>query len=125
MALKKINKLYYSIGEVSKITNLKQYVLRYWETEFPSIKPDKNRAGNRVYKEKDIENFKIVQSLLHEKKYTIKGARQYLKDLKKDLNLQNKTKVETVSKYSTADLETLKKIKHGLSDLLTTIQKYK
>jgi DNA-binding transcriptional MerR regulator len=120
-----VAKLYHSISEVSNLLGLKQYVLRYWETEFPSIKPDKNRAGNRVYKEKDIENFKIVQSLLHEKKYTIKGARQYLKDLKKDLNLQNKTKVETVSKYSTADLETLKKIKHGLSDLLTTIQKYK
>ena len=118
-------KLYHSISEVSDMLGLKQYVLRYWETEFPSIKPDKNRAGNRVYKEKDIENFKIIQTLLHEKKFTIKGARQYLKDMKKDSSLQQhrngvKSKVE-----SSGDVETLKKIKSGLTDLLNTIQKYK
>ena len=49
-----IKKLYYSIGEVSKITELKQYVLRYWETEFKQLKPTKNKAGNRTYKQKDI-----------------------------------------------------------------------
>ena len=63
-----MEKLYHSISEVSNLLGLKQYVLRYWETEFPNIKPDKNRAGNRVYKEKDINNFKIVQTLLHDKK---------------------------------------------------------
>ena len=104
---------------------LKQYVLRYWETEFPSIKPDKNRAGNRVYKEKDIENFKIVQSLLHEKKFTIKGAQQYLKDLKKNPNLNQSMKNKSQSIQQSADIETFKKIKHGLTDLLMTIQKYK
>ncbi|MBC8196632.1 MAG: MerR family transcriptional regulator [Candidatus Marinimicrobia bacterium] len=117
-------KLYYSISEVADMLELKQYVLRYWETEFPNIKPDKNRAGNRVYKEKDIENFKLVQKLLHEKKFTIKGARQYLKDLKKSSTQQKPTKT-TNNKSNLSDLNTLKKVKLGLTDLLTTIQKYK
>ena len=56
-----MSKLNHSIREVSNILGLKQYVLRYWETEFPSIKPDKNRAGNRVYKKKDIDNFNKTQ----------------------------------------------------------------
>lgn len=118
-------KLYHSISEVSDMLGLKQYVLRYWETEFPSIKPDKNRAGNRVYKEKDIENFKIIQTLLHEKKFTIKGARQYLKDMKKNPNSSQSMQNHNKSSEQFADVETLKKIKSGLTDLLKTIQKYK
>ena len=51
----KVKKLYYSIGEVSEMTELKSYVLRYWETEFSQLKPPKNRAGNRTYRQKDIE----------------------------------------------------------------------
>ena len=50
-----IKKLYYSIGEVSKMTGLKQYVLRYWETEFKQLNPNKNKAGNRTYRQKDID----------------------------------------------------------------------
>ena len=56
MQAREVKKLYYSIGEISQKTGLKQYVLRYWETEFSHIKPSKNRAGNRVYKESDYHN---------------------------------------------------------------------
>ena len=59
-----MKKLYYSIGEVSEITGLKQYVLRYWETEFSHIKPTKNRAGNRVYRSTDLDNIKELKNLL-------------------------------------------------------------
>ncbi len=76
-----IKKLYYSIGEVSETTDLKQYVLRYWESEFPQLSPAKNRAGNRTYREKDIELVNFIKTLLYEKKYTIEGARQKLKEL--------------------------------------------
>jgi len=76
-----IKKLYYSIGEVSETTDLKQYVLRYWESEFPQLSPAKNRAGNRTYREKDIELVNFIKTLLYEKKYTIEGARQKLKQL--------------------------------------------
>ena len=65
IAPKNIKKLYYSIGEVSKITELKQYVLRYWETEFKQLKPTKNKAGNRTYKQKDIDLIAQILSLIH------------------------------------------------------------
>jgi DNA-binding transcriptional MerR regulator len=71
----KVKKLYYSIGEVSDLTNLKAYVLRYWETEFSSLKPPKNRAGNRTYRQKDIDIILEIKDLLYNKKYTIDGAR--------------------------------------------------
>lgn len=87
-----IKKLYYSIGEVSEATDLKQYVLRYWESEFPQLSPAKNRAGNRTYREKDIELVNFIKTLLYEKKYTIEGARQKLKELQDNglpLNIQS------------------------------------
>jgi|TARA_B110001454_G_C12609544_1_gene388085 DNA-binding transcriptional MerR regulator len=73
-----IKKLYYSIGEVSKMTELKQYVLRYWETEFKQLKPSKNRSGNRTYRQADIETILSIKSLLYDKKFTIVGARKQL-----------------------------------------------
>ena len=79
MKNKSIKKLYYSISEVSKITSLKQYVLRFWETEFPDLKPAKNRAGNRIYRLSDIKLIFLIKKLLYEDKYTIEGARQKLK----------------------------------------------
>ena len=73
-----IKKLYYSISEVSKITDLEQYVLRYWESEFEQLKPQKNRAGNRVYGNKDIKLILHIRHLLREERYTIEGAKQIL-----------------------------------------------
>ena len=74
-----IKKLYYSISEVSKITNLEQYVLRYWESEFDELKPAKNRAGNRIYTNKDIQLILFIKKLLREERYTIEGAKQVIK----------------------------------------------
>ena len=90
----KVKKLYYSIGEVSDITGLKAYVLRYWETEFSQLKPPKNRAGNRTYRQKDIDLIMQVKSLLYDKKYTIDGARTVLKDGHGTADL---IKIETVN----------------------------
>lgn len=73
-----IKKLYYSISEVSKLTQLEQYVLRYWESEFEQLCPAKNRAGNRVYTSKDIKLILFIKELLKDKKFTIEGARQIL-----------------------------------------------
>lgn len=75
-----IKKLYYSISEVSKITGLEQYVLRYWENEFEDLKPSKNRAGNRIYTNKDIQVILKIKKLLKEEKYTIEGAKKNLKE---------------------------------------------
>jgi DNA-binding transcriptional MerR regulator len=75
-----IKKLYYSISEVSKITGLEQYVLRYWETEFDELKPAKNRAGNRIYTNKDIKLIMYIKKLLRDEKYTIEGAKKVLEE---------------------------------------------
>jgi|TARA_B110000495_G_scaffold7956_1_gene5866 DNA-binding transcriptional MerR regulator len=74
----KVKKLYYSIGEVSELTQLKAYVLRYWETEFSQLKPPKNRAGNRTYRQKDIDMLLNIKDLLYKKKFTIDGARSVI-----------------------------------------------
>jgi DNA-binding transcriptional MerR regulator len=73
-----IKKLYYSISEVSKIADLEQYVLRYWESEFEQLKPAKNRAGNRIYTNKDIKMILYIKKLLRDERYTIEGAKQVL-----------------------------------------------
>ena len=79
-----IKKLYYSISEVSKITGIEQYVLRYWETEFDELKPQKNRAGNRIYTNKDIQLILHIKNLLRERKYTIEGAKKILENYSPD-----------------------------------------
>ncbi len=76
-------KAYYSIGEVCDLTGLKAHVLRYWETQFQLLHPTKNRAGNRVFRPKEIELILLVKHLLYEQKFTIGGARQKLLDMRK------------------------------------------
>lgn len=73
-----IRKLYHSISEVAALADLEPHVLRYWETEFEELHPKKNRAGNRVYTERDIEMVMRIRGLLRDDKYTIEGARQVL-----------------------------------------------
>ncbi len=80
-----LKKLYYSISEVSKLTGLEQYILRYWETEFEQLRPGKNRAGNRIYTNKDIKLILQIKRLLREEKYTIEGAKKILADI--DINI--------------------------------------
>ena len=75
-------KLYYSISEVSQMTGIEAYVLRFWEKEFPMLKPKKNRGGNRVYQRRDIEMVNRIRKLLYEENYTIEGARNRLRSLK-------------------------------------------
>lgn len=83
-----IKKLYYSISEVSKITSIEQYVLRYWETEFEQLRPQKNRAGNRIYTNKDIQLILHIKTLLRERKYTIEGAKKIMENYSPDKLMQ-------------------------------------
>ncbi len=73
------DKLYHSISEVSQMTGLEPYVLRFWEKEFPTLKPKKNRSGNRVYQKRDIEMVNRIKALLYKENYTIEGARARLR----------------------------------------------
>ena len=119
-----IKKLYYSISEVSEITQLKQYVLRYWETEFSQLKPSKNRAGNRIYRSHDIDLLMEIKSLLYDRKFTIKGAQQYLKSPSMKTR-QTFTKKKIIKLSDSLDVRTLKDLKNGLDDLIKLIEEFK
>lgn len=92
-----IKKLYYSISEVSKMTEVEQYVLRYWETEFEGLKPQKNRAGNRIFTNKDIQLILHIKNLLRNKKYTIEGAKKILEDFSPSEANASKSESEIVT----------------------------
>ena len=120
---KQIKKLYYSIGEVSKMTDLKAYVLRYWETEFKQLKPPKNRAGNRTYRQTDIDLIFFIKDLLYNKKFTIEGARTQLASIGDDVKTEQKVEKEVPAKAVPAKKETLVKIKQELETLLELLRK--
>jgi DNA-binding transcriptional MerR regulator len=73
-------KLFFRIGEVCDLIKVQPHVLRYWETEFPMLAPQKNRAGQRVYRRKDVEMVMRIRNLLYEEKFTIAGAKRKLQD---------------------------------------------
>ena len=73
------DKLYFRIGEVARIVGVKPYVLRYWESEFSGVRPGKSRSNQRLYRRKDVEKLLKIKELLHARRYTIEGARQFLK----------------------------------------------
>ncbi len=73
------DKLYFKIGEVAKIVGVKPYVLRYWETEFPVIRPGKTRSKHRLYRRRDVEALLEIKRLLHNERFTIEGAKRRLK----------------------------------------------
>ena len=124
MEARDIKKLYYSISEVSEITGLKQYVLRYWETEFSQLKPGKNRAGNRIYRLHDVDTIMEIKSLLYDRKFTIKGAQQHLKyPSEKSGQLIEKKNILKLS--NSIDIQTLKNVKQGLDDLIKLVEQFK
>ena len=72
------DKLFYKIGEVAELTELEPYVLRYWESEFPSLAPAKNNSGQRIYRRRDIETILRIKTLLYDEGFTIAGAKKKL-----------------------------------------------
>lgn len=102
---KEIEKLYWSISEVSEMLGLSQSQLRFWEKEFDNFNLKKNKKGDRFYTTKDIESLKMIKYLLKEKQYTIKGAKEKLK-----------ANTET-SEQQFQTVETLKKIREFLVQL--------
>ena len=106
----KIKKLYYSIGEVSNMVGLKSYVLRYWETEFKQLSPPKNRAGNRTYRQKDIDLIVEIKDLLYNKKYTIEGAKTMIGVNKED-------SIKTITDYNAI----LVNLKNELEEIIRII----
>ncbi len=106
------NKFFFRIGEVSKLTGVEPHVLRYWETEFKSLHPKKNKAGQRVYKKKDVLLILSIKELLYKQKYTIAGAKKRI-EAEQDLN------VLSVSNPSLKD--TLHEVKEELKEVLKVL----
>ena len=79
------DKLYYTIGEVSKMFNVNASLIRFWEKEFEVLKPKKNKKGNRLFTKADVENLRIIYHLVKERGYTLQGARAKLKSAKSEL----------------------------------------
>ena len=84
------NRLYFKIGDVARICELEPYVLRFWETQFPQLKPNKSGTGQRLYRRRDVEMALEIKRLVHGEGYTISGARQALEQGHRKPTLQAK-----------------------------------
>ena len=82
--MKRPQREFYAIGEVCDLFGIKPHVLRYWETQFPALSPPKNRAGNRVYRARDLELIALIQHLVRDERYTLEGARARIDELRKE-----------------------------------------
>ncbi len=103
------DKLYFRIGEVSKIAGVPPYVLRFWENEFKKIRPKRTPTGQRLYRKKDVELILSVKHLLYDRRFTIQGANQHL-------NAEKEERAEGVSP------STLETIKSELRDILSILK---
>lgn len=106
---KEITKLYYSIGEVAQILNLSSSLIRYWENEFPMLSPRKNRKGNRMFTDKDIDQIRLIHHLVKERGYTLDGAKKRLRE----------NKEATINKYNA--VQSLQKIRSYLVAMKQTL----
>jgi DNA-binding transcriptional MerR regulator len=112
------DKLYFRIGEVAKLCKLPAYVLRFWETEFPQLKPVKGSTGQRMYRQRDVENVLRIKKLLYEEGFTIAGARQHLKSETKPAAKQTGLPFPKSGRN-----EGLKKVRQGLQEILVILKK--
>ncbi len=108
-------RLYFRIGEVAGLCRLPAYVLRFWETEFPQLKPVKSSTGQRMYRRKDVENVLRIKKLLYEEGFTIAGARQHLRaETRSD-------KKQPPLPFPAAANANLNPIRQGLREILTLL----
>ena len=110
------DKPYFKIGEAARLCGVKPYVLRYWETEFKSIRPQKTKSQQRLYRRKDVELLLRIRHLLYDERFTIEGARGRLRELGHDEGAPPPVPPPDV------DVETLKKLKQGLVELFRMVE---
>ncbi len=109
------DKLYFRIGEIAELCHLPAYVLRFWETEFPQLKPVKSSTGQRMYRHRDVENVLRIKKLLYEQGFTIAGARQQLR-------MENKVdKKQVPLPFPERSALDLKHIRQGLREILALL----
>ncbi len=110
------DKPFFKIGEAARLCALKPYVLRYWETEFHAVKPQKTRSGQRLYKRQDVEMLLRVRNLLYDQRFTIEGARTRLRELGHDELAPPPLPPPEV------DVETMRKIKQAVVELIALVE---
>ena len=110
------DKPYFKIGEAARICGLKPYVLRYWETEFKSLRPQKTASQQRLYRRKDVEHLLRIRQLLHDERFTIEGARSRLRELGHDEGPPASRPPPLIER------ESLRKLKQGLVELLRLVE---
>ena len=110
------DKLYFRIGEVSDLADTKPYVLRYWETEFPSLKPVKSSTGHRLYRRPDVEMVFEIKRLLYDEGFTIEGARKYLAG---NSGADVETKPGASSSLSRAQVKAIKRELRGILTIVS------
>lgn len=115
------DKLYFRIGEVARLVDVPAYVLRFWESEFPNLKPHKGGTGQRLYRRRDVETALRIKSLLYSEGYTIPGARQAFKTETKHKAPQLALAIEEAP--ATSDPRRLRKLQKDLRDLLDLLSK--
>jgi DNA-binding transcriptional MerR regulator len=106
------DKLYFRIGEVATLCRLPAYVLRFWESEFPQLKPVKSSTGQRMYRRRDVESVLRIKQLLYEQGFTIAGARQHLRDETKS------DKTQAAIPFPTHSASEIQYIRQGLREIL-------
>ena len=115
------DKLYFRIGEVAKLCDVPAYVLRFWESEFPQLKPHKGGTGQRLYRRRDVEMALRIKSLLYNEGYTIPGARQVFKAELRQKEPQLALAIDNGSPQ--VDTRQLRKLQKDLRDLHTLLSK--
>ncbi len=100
------DRLFFRIGDVAELAGVKPYVLRYWETEFPMIAPQKSNTGQRVYRRVDVETVLMIRHLLYEERYSIEGARRRIRELRKAGDLKEFRQQASVPGELVAENET-------------------
>jgi Predicted transcriptional regulators len=110
------DKPFFKIGEAARLCALKPYVLRYWETEFHSIKPQKTRSRQRLYRRQDVELLLRIRNLLYDQRFTIEGARSRLRELGHDEGAPPPLPPPEV------DVETMRKIKQSVVELIGLVE---
>jgi len=111
------DKLYFRIGEVAALCRLPAYVLRFWESEFPQLKPVKSSTGQRMYRKRDVESVLRIKQLLYEQGFTIAGARQQLRAETKP----DKTQTQTAIPFPSQSASGIQHIRQGLREILSLL----
>lgn len=115
------NKMFFRPGEVSRLVGVPAHVLRYWETEFPDLAPRKSGRGHRLYRRQDVELLFLIKDLLHVRRFTIQGARQYLRQQKRSRKTAP-SQARQPNLFDSDNASRMKKIREQLEEILHLLQ---